>query len=413
MMITLDERQIRLQSRAADKQEAILQVGQLLVNSGCIDAGYISSMLGHEQVANTYLGNGIAIPHGLPENRDLIHRTGIAVVQSPQGVTWNPGETVHLIVGIAAKSDEHIEVLRRLTRVLGDKEQVERLTRTGDPRHIIEALTGERPATPAPVKPDEVLDYPTFFDIVVRNKTGLHARPAAVFADLAKQFKSNIKVRHGETVSNGKSLLSLLQLGAESGAAIRVSAEGPDATDALKALQVALESGLGDEPEEHPSSASEATWAPQAAVLTIPGVTASGGLAVGSLRQYRQRAIVVSDQPGDPMAEGNRFQQALDAAHGELERLYEEVKARLGSGKAAIFRVHAEFLNDTGLVGQTISLIYQGHSAAWSWQQTINERVRQVQKLDDPTLAARAVDLSDVASASCATSSAPRTSSPS
>jgi phosphoenolpyruvate-protein phosphotransferase len=396
MMITLDERQIRLQSRAADKQEAILQVGQLLVDSGCIDAGYISSMLGREQVANTYLGNGIAIPHGLPENRDLIHRTGIAVVQSLQGVTWNPGETVHLIVGIAAKSDEHIEVLRRLTRVLGDKEQVERLTRTGDSRDIIEALTGERPAAPAPVKRDEDVDYPTFFDTVVRNRTGLHARPAAVFVDLAKQFKSNIRVRHGETVSNGKSLLSLLQLGAESGAAIRVSAEGPDATGALKALQAALESGLGDEPEEHPAAAAEATWTPQAAVLTIPGITASGGLAIGPLRQYRQRAIVVSDQPGDPMVEGNRFQQALDAAHGELERLYEEVKTRLGSGKAAIFRVHAEFLNDTGLIGQTISLIYQGHSAAWSWQQTINERVRQVQKLDDPTLAARAVDLSDV-----------------
>ena len=397
-MITLDERQVRLQSHAANKQEAILQVGQLLVDSGCIDAGYISSMLGREQVANTYLGNGIAIPHGLPENRDLIHNTGIAVVQSPEGVSWNAGETVHLIVGIAAKSDEHIEVLRRLTRVLGDREQVDRLTRTGDARDIIEALTGERPATPAPVKPDEVMDYPTFFDAVVRNKTGLHARPAAVFVDLAKRFKSNIRVRHGETVSNGKSLLSLLQLGAENGAAIRVSAEGPDARDALKALQAALESGLGDEPEEHPAPASdsEAAWTPQAAILTLPGVTASGGLAIGPLRQYRQRAIVVTDQPGDAMVEGNRFQQALDAAQEELNRLYEEVKTRLGSGKAAIFRVHAEFLNDAGLIGQTIALIYQGHSAAWAWQQTVNERVRQVQKLDDPTLAARAVDLSDV-----------------
>lgn len=396
-MITLDERQVRLQSRATDKQEAILQVGQLLVDSGCIDAGYISSMLGREQVANTYLGNGIAIPHGLPENRDLIHSTGIAVVQSPQGVTWNAGETVHLIVGIAAKSDEHIEVLRRLTRVLGDKEQVERLTRTGDARDIIEALTGNRPAPAAPTTPGEALDYPTFFDTVVRNKTGLHARPAAVFVDLARKFKSKIKVRYGDTVSSGKSLLSLLQLGAENGAAIRVSAEGPDARDALKALQAALESGLGDEPEEHSASSSgETGWTPQAAVLTIPGVTASGGLAIGPLRQYRQRAIVVTDQPSDAMVEGNRFQEALDAAHGELDRLYEEVKARLGSGKAAIFRVHAEFLNDAGLVGQTIALIYQGHSAAWAWQQTINERVRQVQKLDDPTLAARAVDLSDV-----------------
>src|SRR5258708_28847361 len=122
-MITIDERLIRVQARAADKQEAIRQAGQLLVDSGYIDAGYIASMLEREKVANTYLGNGISIPHGLPKDRDLIKQTGIAVLQVPAGVTWNPGETAHLIVGIAAQSDEHIEVLRRLTPVLGEHEQ--------------------------------------------------------------------------------------------------------------------------------------------------------------------------------------------------------------------------------------------------------------------------------------------------
>jgi phosphocarrier protein FPr len=91
MMITIEERQIRLQTDAKSKQEAIRLVGQLLVNSGCIEAGYVTSMLGREQVANTYLGNGIAIPHGLSKDRDLIKRTGVAVVQVPAGVTWNPG----------------------------------------------------------------------------------------------------------------------------------------------------------------------------------------------------------------------------------------------------------------------------------------------------------------------------------
>ena len=176
-MITIDKRQIQLQSRAANKEEAIRQVGQLLVDSENIDAGYIASMLGREEVANTYLGNGISIPHGLPKDRDLIKQTGIAVVQVPAGVTWNPGETAHLVVGIAAKSDEHIDVLRRLTRVLGDEEQVARLTRTTDPRDIIESLTGERPA--APPKSEDVADYANFFDAVVMNKTGLHARPVS------------------------------------------------------------------------------------------------------------------------------------------------------------------------------------------------------------------------------------------
>jgi multiphosphoryl transfer protein len=399
IMITIDERLIRLQSSAADKQEAIRQAGQLLVDSGYIDVGYIASMLGREEVANTYLGNGISIPHGLPKDRDLIKQTGIAVVQVPAGVTWNPGETAQLVVGIAAKSDEHIEVLRRLTHVLGDQEQVARLVQTRDPRDIIEALTGERPAQ-APAAP-AVADYPNFFDAVILNKTGLHARPAATFVDLAKRFDADIKVRHGDIVANGKSLISLLQLGAEHGATVRVSAQGSDADAALDTLKNAIAVGLGDEPEEQlpPAPGKNGLgWVARDAAATISGVPASGGLAVGPVRQYAQKSVtVVVDQPGgDPASEGDKLQQALNAAQSELDQLHDEVKTRLGSGKAAIFRVHGEFLNDDTLIMQTVALIYQGHSAAWSWQRIIEERVRQMQKLDDPTLAGRAVDLSDV-----------------
>ncbi|MGB8344915.1 MAG: phosphoenolpyruvate--protein phosphotransferase [Ktedonobacteraceae bacterium] len=396
-MITIDEQQILLLADATDKQEAIRQAGQLLVTSGCIEAGYIASMLNREKVANTFLGNGIAIPHGLPEDRELIRQTGIAVVQIPHGITWNPGETVQLIVGIAAKSDEHIEVMKRLTRVLGDKDQVDRLTQTTDPRDIIEALTGERPA--APVSTAEATDYASRFDTVIQNKTGLHARPATYFVDLAKHFQSDIKVRYGDRSANGKSLISLLQIGAEHGASIRVSAQGADAAAALDALQAAIAGGLGDEMEEQPTPQAANVsqgWVPQAAGAAMAGITASGGLAIGPIHQYTHRGIVVTDHPSDPAVEGDAFQNALNAAQAELNTLYEEVKTRLGSGKAAIFRVHNEFLNDAGLIQQTIALIYQGHSAAWAWQHAINERVSQVQKLDDPILAARAVDLSDV-----------------
>src|SRR5947209_10195725 len=265
-------------------------------------------MLCREEVANTYLGNGISIPHGLPKDRDLIKQTGISVIQVPAGVTWNPGETARLVVGIAAKSDEHIEMLRRLTRVLGDQEQVARLTQTTDPRDIIEALTGERPA--APPRSADVADYANFIDAVILNKTGLHARPAATFVDLAKRFQANIKVRNGDTVANGKSLLSLLQLGAEHGATIRVSAEGPDAETALNTLQKGIASGLGDEPEEQlPPAQTSGTqgWAPQAAGATFVGVPASGGLTIGPTHRYRQQArLVVQDHSGDPLPEGDR-----------------------------------------------------------------------------------------------------------
>src|SRR6266699_6204960 len=85
-MITIEARQVQLHTNATNKQDAIRQVGQLLVNSGCIEAGYITSMLGREQVANKYLGNGIAIPHGLPEDSEM------SLLQL--GVT--PGSTIHV-----------------------------------------------------------------------------------------------------------------------------------------------------------------------------------------------------------------------------------------------------------------------------------------------------------------------------
>ena len=102
MMIKLTQGNILLNAQAPDKTEAIRIAGNLLVDAGNMQPGYIDSMLLREKVANTYLGNGIAIPHGLPRDRDLILRTGISVSQFPDGVQWHQGETVYLVVAIAA-----------------------------------------------------------------------------------------------------------------------------------------------------------------------------------------------------------------------------------------------------------------------------------------------------------------------
>ena len=95
-MIALDAGNVRLNEAPATKEEAIRRVASMLADSGHIDAGYAESMLGREKVANTYLGEGIAIPHGMLKDREMIQRTGIAVLQVPQGLEWNPGEQVRL-----------------------------------------------------------------------------------------------------------------------------------------------------------------------------------------------------------------------------------------------------------------------------------------------------------------------------
>ena len=205
----LERSNVQLHARVANKAEAIRKAGALLVESQYMQPGYIDSMMGREKVANTFLGNGIAIPHGLPKDRDLILRTGIAVLQVPDGVEWNRGEIVHLVVAIAAKSDEHIGILANLTGVLTDDAVARHLATTSDPNDIIDTLTGRQPQPAAAA--EMLADFPAYVDLTVRNPTGLHARPATTFASLAKEFQAEVRVRQGDRVVNGKSLASLLR----------------------------------------------------------------------------------------------------------------------------------------------------------------------------------------------------------
>jgi phosphocarrier protein FPr len=131
---------IRLQAQARDKLDAIRQAGDLLVRSGCVEPPYVNGMLAREQTMSTYLGNGVSIPHGQHEDLAMVRRTGISVLQIPEGVEWEPGERAYLVIGIAATSNEHVGVLANLAEVIEDPEAAERFARTTDPMLIVERL---------------------------------------------------------------------------------------------------------------------------------------------------------------------------------------------------------------------------------------------------------------------------------
>lgn len=131
---------IQVQASAEDKDDAIQKAGQLLVNSGCVRPAYVAGMLAREKTMSTYLGNGVAIPHGEFANREDILETGISVLQLPEGVLWEDGERAHLIIGIAASSDEHVGVLSRLAEVIEDEEVTHQLISTTDPSLILNTL---------------------------------------------------------------------------------------------------------------------------------------------------------------------------------------------------------------------------------------------------------------------------------
>jgi phosphocarrier protein FPr len=137
---------IALQQHAADKNDAIRQAGELLVTSGCVLPEYVEGMLTREQSMSTSLGNGVSIPHGIYENRDHILQTGISVLQLVDGVVWDEDdEDVRLVIGIAASSDEHVDVLANLAEVIEDEDILAEILQTTDPEVILKYLSAEQP----------------------------------------------------------------------------------------------------------------------------------------------------------------------------------------------------------------------------------------------------------------------------
>ncbi len=144
-MAILSTDRIQLGGHAADRSDAIRQAGQLLVQTGCVTPEYIDGMLTREQSMSTYLGSGVSIPHGMFENREQILKTGISVLQLPDGVVWDEeGEKAHLVIGIAASSDEHVGVLASLAEAIEDEDTTRLLIETTDPNVIMKYLSGSQ-----------------------------------------------------------------------------------------------------------------------------------------------------------------------------------------------------------------------------------------------------------------------------
>ncbi len=130
---------IKVGAKAADKWDAISEAGRLLVNGGYVGMEYIDAMIERERITSTYLGFGIAIPHGTEKGKREVYHTGISIVQYPDGVMFD-GERAHLVIGIAGVGDEHLEVLARVSEALQDEQLLERLKQTSDPIEIYNAL---------------------------------------------------------------------------------------------------------------------------------------------------------------------------------------------------------------------------------------------------------------------------------
>ncbi|EJW2021050.1 fused PTS fructose transporter subunit IIA/HPr protein [Salmonella enterica] len=143
-MFQLSVQDIHPGEQAGNKEEAIRQIAAALAQAGNVAGGYVDGMLAREQQTSTFLGNGIAIPHGTTDTRDQVLKTGVQVFQFPQGVTWGEGQVAYVAIGIAASSDEHLGLLRQLTHVLSDDSVAEQLKSATTAEELRALLMGEK-----------------------------------------------------------------------------------------------------------------------------------------------------------------------------------------------------------------------------------------------------------------------------
>lgn len=242
-------------------------------------------------------------------------------------------------------------------------------------------------------------------ELVILNETGLHARPAKVLVNLAKQFKSNISLQHKGKKANAKSMVSVLTLGAVRGSDIIVQAEGADEETAIAELESAIRAGLGDhEGQTEPKPIPVNTEAP--AVVqgvtehlepgVIKGVGAAPGIAVGPIFHFQQVELDL-DQLETISTNGHiSLSEALERAKSQLVDLHQQMVDKKLGNEAAIFEAHKELLDDPELTEAVQARVTMGQTPIKAWKTTIDEQATAIAALNDPLLAARADDLRDV-----------------
>ena len=227
--------------------------------------------------------------------------------------------------------------------------------------------------------------------LTLPNTNGLHARPAAVFAQAAKGFNASIYLHKQTQSANAKSLVAIMALQTVQGDTLQVSAAGADASAAIKALVALLAEGCGETIATLVEEA--APLAPVSSARVLRGVCASPGSAFGQVVQVAEPSLSIPEAGGGEALERAALGRGLLAATEALQAL--QTKA-VGSAQAQIFRAHQELLEDPTLLEHAHGLLANGKSAAFAWNNATLATAKLFQGLGNALLAERAADLADV-----------------
>lgn len=136
-MTILSTDKVKLNVSVKDKYEAIRLVGQMLVDAGHAPADYIDKMIEREESLSTYIGGGLAMPHGTNESKALIKSTGMAVIIVPSGVDFGGEEPAQLVIGLAAVGDDHLDILTSVAMLVSEEDDMQRILNASSEEELI------------------------------------------------------------------------------------------------------------------------------------------------------------------------------------------------------------------------------------------------------------------------------------
>ncbi len=394
--LTVDAEQIFLQALVTTKDEALAMVAEKMSSLGLVSGDYLEPLKDREETVSTYLINGVAIPHGTNEAKGQVIKTGVCILQVPEGIAWNDqGDVARLIVGIAAKGTDHLGLLQRLTEVVTDEKIASQLATTTDKADILRALNAS-----GPTESEQLEDYAVTAEAKVADAQGMHARPASLLAEKAASFSAtDIRMRNGQKAANAKSMASLLSMGATHGDLLIVSAQGPDAEQAVQVLAQMINQGLDNEEEQ-----DNATYQPLTVLSELPdpqcrlslrGSAASPGITMAPAFRLQAGKIKFAENAEDAAQEAKLFRTALAEADRQLDELEANLQSK-APNEAAILHAQKQLLQDELVLADSQKLIADGKTAAWAFHHAIETQVLSLKAVENERLQARIADFIDV-----------------
>jgi len=243
--------------------------------------------------------------------------------------------------------------------------------------------------------------------VVLPIRNGLHARPAAAFVEHAKTFAGSVSVACNGRIANGKSVGSLMALGARHGDTLSLTVKGRGSKVTADHLVALVSSGLGDpldlvtaRPATKPlvnkeAPSSREPFAEGAEVL-LKGVSASPGVAIGRAFRFEPESVEVAEDGSGTDVEAQRLATALASARGALEQAVATADADRDKARGEIFRAHLALLEDPELTERARALVAAGKSAGWAWRAALKDQAQALEATGNPLLQERVADLRDV-----------------